>query len=52
MPSDLLERMRRNPAGDWRIGDVEAICREFGPLFRPGKGTSHCHAKHPGAREI
>ena len=30
MPSGLLERMRRNPAGDWRIGDVEAICREFG----------------------
>ena len=21
-------------------------------LFRPGKGTSHCHAKHPSAREI
>jgi hypothetical protein len=52
MPSGLLERMRRNPAGDWCIGDVEAICREFGLLFRPGKGTSHCHAKHPAAREI
>jgi hypothetical protein len=23
MPSDLLESMRRNPAGDWRIQDVE-----------------------------
>ena len=52
MSSDLLDRMRRNPAGDWQIGDVEAVCREYGLLFRPGKGTSHCHAKHPTAQEI
>lgn len=52
MASDLLERMKRNPAGDWSIRDVEALCRERGLLFRPGKGTSHCHAKHPSAREI
>jgi predicted RNA binding protein YcfA (HicA-like mRNA interferase family) len=48
----LLERTRRNPAGDWQIRDVELVCREYGWLFRPGKGTSHCHAKHPNAREI
>ncbi len=52
MPSDLLDRMRRNPAGDWNIRDVEAVCREYGLQFRPGKGTSHCHAKYPSAREI
>jgi len=52
VPLDLLERMRRNPAGDWQIRDVEALCREHGLLFRPGKGTSHAHAKHPRAREI
>jgi hypothetical protein len=52
VPSDLLERMRRNPAGNWHMRDVEALCREFGLLFRPGKGTSHAHAKHPAAREI
>jgi predicted RNA binding protein YcfA (HicA-like mRNA interferase family) len=52
MASDLLERMRRNPAADWRIEDVERVCREHGLLFRAGKGTSHCHAKHPDAREI
>ena len=46
MPTDLLERMRANPAGDWRIRDVEALCREL------GKGTSHAHARHPSAREI
>jgi len=52
MPSDLLESMRRNPAGDWRIRDVEAICREYGLNFRLGKGTSHAHMRHPAAREI
>jgi hypothetical protein len=41
MPTDLLERMRANPAGDWRIRDVEALCREYGLSFRFGKGTSH-----------
>jgi len=52
MASDLLQRMKRNAVGDWTIRDVEALCREFGLLFRPGKGTSHCHVKHPAAREI
>ncbi|MDQ0353934.1 putative RNA binding protein YcfA (HicA-like mRNA interferase family) [Rhodoplanes tepidamans] len=52
MTSDLLARMRRNPAGDWTIGGVEAVCREHGLLFRPGRGTSHAHAKHPSSREI
>ena len=52
MASDRLDRMRRNPAGDWHIRDVEAICRDHGLLFRPGKGTSHAHVKHPSAREI
>lgn len=26
--SDLLERMRHNPAGNWTIHDVEALCRK------------------------
>ena len=52
MPSDLLGRMRRNPAGDWRIRDVESICREYGLSFRFGTGTSHVHMRHPSAREI
>jgi predicted RNA binding protein YcfA (HicA-like mRNA interferase family) len=51
MASDLLDRMRRNPAADWHIRDVEAVCHEYGLLFRASKG-SHCHAKHPAAREI
>ena len=51
MPTDL-ERMRANPAGDWRIRDVEALCRGYGLSFRFGKGTSRAHARHPWAREI
>ena len=51
MASDLLDRMRRNPVGDWNISDVETLCREHGLLFRFGKG-SHAHAKHPAAREL
>lgn len=51
-PSTLLERMRRNPTGDWTIADVELLCRQHGLLFRPGKGTSHAHAKYPRAEEI
>ncbi|PWB83356.1 MAG: hypothetical protein C3F11_07050 [Methylocystaceae bacterium] len=51
-PSTLLERMKRNPAGDWTIADVELLCRQHGLLFRPGKETSHAHAKHPRAEDI
>ena len=52
MSRDLLERMRRNPAGDWTMADVDAVCRERGLAFRPGHGTSHAHAKHPRARDL
>jgi predicted RNA binding protein YcfA (HicA-like mRNA interferase family) len=51
MPSDLLEGMRRFLAGDWRIRDVEALCREYGLSFRFGRG-SHAQLRHPAAREI
>jgi predicted RNA binding protein YcfA (HicA-like mRNA interferase family) len=51
MAADLLDRMRRNPAADWTIADVERVCRDHGLLFRAEKG-SHCHAKHPAAIEI
>jgi hypothetical protein len=38
MASDLLDRMRRNPVGDWNIRDVETLCREHGLLFRSARG--------------
>jgi hypothetical protein len=37
MATDPLKQMRRNPAGDWTIGDVEKVCRAHGLLFRSGK---------------
>jgi predicted RNA binding protein YcfA (HicA-like mRNA interferase family) len=51
MASDLLESMRRNPVGDWRIRDVESLCRQHGLSFRFCKG-SHAQLHHPAAREI
>jgi predicted RNA binding protein YcfA (HicA-like mRNA interferase family) len=52
MSDDLLEQMRRNPLGNWTIGDVEKVCRAHGLWFRAGQGTSHFHVKHPAAVEI
>jgi hypothetical protein len=28
--TERLRRMQVNPAGDWSIADVEAVCREYG----------------------
>ena len=45
--SDRLDRMRRNPAGDWTIRDVEAVCREYGLLCQPARGGgSHYKVAH------
>lgn len=50
--SRRLEDMRRNPRGDWRIGDVEALCREFGILCEPARGGgSHYKVAHPRMAE-
>ena len=51
--NDLLEQMRRNPAGDWSIRDVEALCRERGiRCVPPSGGGSHYKVAHPSQREI
>ena len=43
-----LEDMRNNPRGDWRIEDVEAVCREYGVLCSaPRGGGSHYKVAHP-----
>ena len=36
--SKRLENMRRNPRDNWKIDDVEALCREFGFLCSPVSG--------------
>jgi len=51
--SDILQRMKRNPAGDWSIQDVERVCRENGVSCRsPTGGGSHYKVSHPSQREI
>lgn len=46
-----LDDMRNNPR-DWRIEDVEALCREHGVrCVRPSKG-SHYKISYPGKAEI
>ncbi len=43
-----LEEMRNNPRGDWRIEDVDAVCRDYGVLCAaPRGGGSHCKIAHP-----
>jgi hypothetical protein len=49
---DRLSRMRRNPVGDWKIEDVEAICRECGLICTPPSGGSHYKISHPTRRDI
>jgi hypothetical protein len=45
--SKRLEGMRRNPAGDWTIRDVEAVCREFGVICEASRsGSSHYKVAH------
>jgi hypothetical protein len=51
--SKRLEAMRRNPAGDWKIADVEALRREFSVQLMPNRsGGSHYKISHSSQREI
>jgi hypothetical protein len=45
--------MRDNPAGDWSIADVEAVCREHDVRCTPPTGGgSHYKISHPSRRDI
>jgi hypothetical protein len=45
--------MRANPRADWRISDVEGLCREYGVTFAtPRGGGSHCKVTHASQTEI
>ena len=51
--SKRLEQMRTNPAGDWGITDVEALCREYKIECRTNRsGGSHYKVSHASRREI
>lgn len=49
--SERLKAMRSNPQSDWKIADVESLCREFDMYCMPvSGGGSHYkigHAKMP-----
>jgi hypothetical protein len=53
MPLSRLDRMRANPAGDWAIDDVEALCGEYGIRCVPPRGGgSHWKVSDPTQRDI
>ena len=47
----LLEQMRRNPR-DWRIADVERVCRTYAIQCTPPRTGSHYKVKHPSVQEF
>ncbi len=51
--SDILNRMRASPSSDWRVSDVETVCRAFGVrCVPPSGGGAHFKVSHPSQREI
>lgn len=52
-PGDTLERMRRNPKGDWTMADVQKACAERGARCRPPPGGgSHFKVSRPARADI
>ena len=51
-PCELLEKMRKNPAGDWTVKDVETLCRQTGMTMKPPTRGSHYKIVAPGIRGI
>ncbi len=50
---DTLDRMRRNPAADWTMADVETVCaRHDLRCTAPTGGGSHHKISHPSQRDI
>jgi hypothetical protein len=48
-----LDRMLANPAGDWTIEDVAALCREHAVrCIPPSGGGSHWKVSDPSQRDI
>ena len=48
----LIDAMRRNPAGDWTIADIQRVCAQIDwQCLAPANG-SHWKIIVPGARAI
>lgn len=52
MSKSRFERMSANPAGDWTIADIEAVCGEYGIRCSPPTSGSHYKVSHPLRRDI
>lgn len=51
--SKRLEAMRANPSGNWRIADVEALCREHDLRCSPPRGGgSHYKIAHSAVADM
>ena len=51
--SRRLDAMRSNPAGDWTMADIEAVCREHEVrCSAPSGGGSHYKVSDPARRDI
>ena len=51
--SDTLDRMRHNPAADWTISDIEAVCLQHGVRCAPPlDGGSHYKVPYPSRQAI
>jgi hypothetical protein len=44
-----LAQMRNNPQGDWKIADIEVVCREHGIALEPPSSGSHWSVYHSRA---
>jgi hypothetical protein len=42
-----LTAMDENPAGDWRMADIEMVCRAFGVHVGSPRRGSHFTVSHP-----
>ena len=49
---DVLDAMRRNPAGDWTIEDVRRLCLRRGLECLPPSDGSHWKVAAPGRAAI
>jgi len=44
--------MRAHPGADWRIADVQAVCRSYGFRCSPPSGGSHFKVAHDQLEEM
>jgi hypothetical protein len=48
----ILAQMSANPRGDWRIEDIETVCKRYGLVCLAPRRGDHYKVAHPNHREI